>query len=86
MSPERKSKTLIRKILRRNEKKMEDSFYRLDNFIVYLEHHMSLYNKLVKKGELPRHDKHFREALIKSHRSGELVDLICPDNNQNNEA
>lgn len=65
---------------------MEDEFYRLDNFIVYLERHMSMYDKLVKKGELPAHDKHFRKALIQSHKAGELVDLICPDEIQDNKA
>ena len=65
---------------------MEDAFYRLDNFIVYLEHHMDMYDKLVKKGDLPAHDKHFREALIASHRAGELVDLMCPDEMQDNKA
>jgi hypothetical protein len=73
-------------MLNRREKKMEDAFYRLDNFIVYLEHHMNMYDKLVKKGDLPAHDKHFREALIQSHKSGELVDLICPDEMQDNKA
>jgi len=65
---------------------MEDAFYRLDNFIVYLEHHMGMYDELVKKGDLPPHDKYFREALIKSHKSGELVDLIYPDEMQDNKA
>jgi len=47
---------------------------------------MGLYNKLVKTGELPEHDKYFREALIKAHRSGELVDLLCPEDEQHNRA
>ena len=47
---------------------------------------MKMYDKLVKKGDLPAHDKHFRQALIQSHKSGELVDLICPDKMQNNKS